>query len=276
MIESFKQHWRVYLVEAWALGTFMIVACTVVILLEHPFFRAAEFIPSAFVRRMIIGAAMGVTAISLIYSKWGRFSGAHMNPAVTLANYRLDRIKLKDAAWYIVAQFFGATIAVLLLKLCFYSLLSHKSVNFIVTAPGIYGTAGAFGAELLLSLIMFTMVLIVGNSKWAHVTGYFAGLLVFLFIWLEAPISGMSINPARSFGSAFPANRWDSFWIYLVAPVAGMQIAAIGYRRFYLLAKKECRSMKATMSGEEPANGVYRVLRWFTKNQEGKTIEYNA
>jgi aquaporin Z len=266
----------VYLVEAWALGTFMILASSVVILLQHPYFRFNEIVPSPTTRRMVIGAAMGLTAIALIYSKWGRYSGAHMNPAVTLANYQLDRIKLTDAVWFIIAQFLGATLAMLVMKRCFHTLISHITVNYIITAPGKYGTLAAFVAELLLSFLMFTVILIISNSKWASITGYVAGLLVFLFISVEAPISGMSINPARTFGADFSANRWDGFWLYVVAPVTGMQVAAIGYRHVYLLFKSECKSMKATMSGEEPSNGVYRVLRWFTKNERGKTIEHST
>ena len=202
MRASFQKNWKLYLIEGWALGIFMIVASTVVILLEHPVFHLTDIIPSALIRRILIALAMGLTAIALIYSSWGKLSGAHMNPAVTLANYQLNRITLADAIWYIIFQCMGSVIAMLLYSFLFKNFLSYPSVNFVVTQPGSSGIFAAACAEFFMAFIMFLMVLISSNSKYAAYTGYFAGVLVFLFIGLEAPISGMSINPARSLGSA--------------------------------------------------------------------------
>jgi aquaporin Z len=234
MIEALKKNWKVYLIEGWALGTFMVSACLVVTLIEHPAFHFADLVPSPFWRRMCIGMAMGLTAVSLIYSGWGKKSGAHMNPSVTLANYQLDRISLPDAVWYILAQCLGSAVCVGLMKWLLYSYVSAPKVHYVITRPGMAGEGIAFLAEFFLAFLMFSTVLVVSNSKLVRYTGYFAGVLVFLFIWLEAPLSGMSLNPARSLGSALAGNDWTGFWIYLTAPVGGMQAAAFLYRKWYL------------------------------------------
>lgn len=274
MITAFKKNWRVYLIEAWALGMFMVSACVFVIIFEHPYFGMPVIFTSSFLRRMFIALAMGVTALILIYSEWGKQSGAHMNPAVTLANYQLYRICWQDAAWYIIAQFLGAAFFVFIFKWFASSLLAHPSVNYVATLPGEDGVLIAFVAEILMAFTMFMVVSIISNTKLAKYTGYFAGALLVIFISFEAPLSGMSINPARSFGSAWPADIWDNFWLYIIAPIAGMQLAAVLYRRWYLFFKAECRTMNVFMSGSGKYNAVYKILRWYQKDVEGNTIEY--
>jgi aquaporin Z len=276
MQSAIKINWKSYLIEAWALGMFMISASSFVILFEHPAFRVHTLIPSVLVRRMCIGVAMGSTAILLIYSKWGKQSGAHMNPAVTLANYRLKRISLIDAGGYILFQLIGASAAMLLLKYFFHNYLSYPSINYIVTVPGKQGVAVAATAEFLMSFIMFLMVLIVSNSRFMKYTGYFAGALVFGFISVEAPLSGMSINPARSFGSAIVAGSWGSFWLYIVSPIAGMQLAAFLFRNFYFSIYGQCKTMKCFMSGQQFSNRVYHVYSWSQKNEKGETLTVYA
>jgi aquaporin Z len=266
MKENRHHNWKAYLIEAWALGMFMACACTVVILLEHPRFGLLNRI-SPFGRRLAIGVAMGATAILLIYSRWGKTSGAHMNPAVTLAYYQLDRISAADTVGYIVAQVIGASLFVLLFKLFFFPYISAPQVNYVVTMPGKPGIAAAFAAEFGLSALLFAAVLAVSNSRWAKYTGYVAGLLVCCFITVEAPLSGMSINPARTLGSAVAAHNYTACWLYLTAPVLGMQAAAFGYRRWYFARKGECKSMHCFMSGDKHHNKVYHVYKWFEKNE---------
>src|SRR5215470_8767136 len=99
--------------EAGLLGTFMISACSFTVLLEHPASFARQAIASPFLRRLLTGLAMGLTAITLIYSPWGKQSGAHMNPATTLTFFRLGKVDAWDAAFYMLAQFTGGIIGVL-------------------------------------------------------------------------------------------------------------------------------------------------------------------
>jgi aquaporin Z len=101
-------------------------------------------------------------------------------------------------------------------------------VNFVATLPGAAGPSGAFIAETGISaLLILTVLELSGRSQAAPYAGLCAGVLIACFVTFEAPLSGMSMNPARSFASALPSGHWQHFWIYLVAPSLGMVTAAL-------------------------------------------------
>jgi aquaporin Z len=233
-IASLRAHWPEYLMEAALLGAFMVSACVFGALLEFPRSPVRQAIPSGFVRRALAGLAMGTTALGIFYSPWGKQSGAHINPAVTLTFYRLGKTKSWDGIFYVTAQVVGATVAVYLMAALLGEELADPAVRYVVTVPGRSGTWAALIAELLIAGGMMAAVLYFSNhSTLAGYTGLAASILVAGYITFEAPLSGMSINPARTFGSALPAGVWDSFWVYLAAPTAGMLAAA----EFYLWRK---------------------------------------
>ena len=131
-----------------------------------------------------------------------------MNPAVTLSAFRLGRIGIRDAAGYIVAQFAGAVLGVHAVRMLAVAYVSHPSVNFVATLPG-KSVFVAWVAEASIAFGMMSMSIMLNRfPKVAPYTGCFAGALVALYIAFEAPVSGMSLNPARSFGSAFWAHTW--------------------------------------------------------------------
>src|SRR5262245_47319389 len=141
------QHWPEYLIEGALLGAFMISAAMFTSLLEYPGSPVHQFIPNPHVRRALIGLAMGLTAIALIYSPWGQRSGAHMNPATTLTFLRLGKVTPWDAAFYIAAQFVGGICGVLLSKLSLPDVIGHPSVHYVATVPGRACAGVAFFAE---------------------------------------------------------------------------------------------------------------------------------
>src|SRR5215510_14722890 len=108
VIQALRNHWPEYLMEAAELGLFMVSAGAFTILLYHPSSPAVRLFPSEFVRRVLTGLAMGLTLIGLVYSPWGKQSGAHMNPAFTLTFLRLGRVAPWDALFYVIAHFTGA------------------------------------------------------------------------------------------------------------------------------------------------------------------------
>src|SRR5215467_13340882 len=114
MTRALREHWPEYLCEAAELGLFMISAGLFTILIWHPNSPVPAIIPSEFVRRLLTGIAMGSTAVVLIFSPLGKRSGAHFNPAVTLAFWRLGKVKNWDAAFYIIAQFVGGILGVVM------------------------------------------------------------------------------------------------------------------------------------------------------------------
>jgi aquaporin Z len=102
----------------------------------------------------------------------------------------------------------------------------NDAVRYAVTAPGVYGYTAAFLGELVISFLLMTTVLFVTNHKaLAHYSAYFVGALYATFITFESPLSGMSMNPARTFGPAFHASYWNGLWIYFIAPALGMLVA---------------------------------------------------
>ena len=216
-----------YLIEALCLGLFMVSAGVFTTLLESPGSALRVLIANADVRRALIGVAMGLTCMALVYSPWGRRSGAHMNPAVTLAFWRLRKVSGIDAVGYIAAQFIGGLLGVLLVHRLLGSAFSTAPVSWVATLPGTHGELVAFLAELGISFaMMLTVLKLSGSPRHAPLTGVAAGTLVALYIAFEAPISGMSMNPARSFASAAPWRHWQSLWIYFAAPCLGMFAAA--------------------------------------------------
>ena len=218
------------LIEAAALGLFMLSASVFTVLFEHPASPVRAAIGSDEIRRLMIGIAMGATAIALIYSPPGKRSGAHMNPAVTLAMWRLKKIPGPQAAGYVAAQFVGGVAGMLVARLLLGSALEHPAVNFVATVPGSAGTGAAFAAELAISSILMLAVLAASNTpRLERFAGVVAGTLVATWIFLEAPLSGMSMNPARTFASAAVGNVWESWWIYFTAPPTGMVAAASLY-----------------------------------------------
>lgn len=222
--------------EAAELGLFMISACSFGVLLDYPNSPVHQAIPDPFVRRILTGLAMGLTAIAIIYSPWGKQSGAHFNPSVTLTFLRLGKIKPYDAFFYVFAQFSGGIAGVLISAAVFGSLLADPAVNYVATVPGAAGTMAAFVAEVVITFILMSVILRVSNNqRLAAFTGLCAGILVAIYIIFEAPLSGMSMNAARTFGSAFSAHTWDTLWIYFTAPLIGMLAAA----QFYVAIKTE-------------------------------------
>jgi aquaporin Z len=231
-LRALSIHWPEYTIEAGCLGLFMVSACLFGTLLGHPGSPVVQRFQDPAFRRVLMGLAMGTTAIALIYSKFGKRSGAHMNPATTLTFYRLGKVSAADAAFYIAAQFAGGALGVVAASLFLGRWLSHPSVNYVVTQPGAYGVRWAFAAEALITFVLMSVILRVANTaRLNRYTGLFAGLLVMLYISLEAPISGMSMNPARTLGSAIAAADWTAIWLYFTAPPLGMLLAAEMYLR---------------------------------------------
>ncbi len=243
-IAALRRHWPEYLMEGVGLGLFMLSACLWATLLEHPASPIRQAIATAVVRRIPMGLAMGLTAVGLVYSPWGRRSGAHLNPAVTLTFWRLGKVAGWDAAFYAVAQFAGAIAGVSLAALLLGGALAVPEVGFAATVPGGGGAGGAFVAELAIALGLMAAVLGASNSaRLAGFTGLFAGGLVAAYIVLEAPLSGMSMNPARTMGSAVPAGVWTGLWIYFTAPPLGMLVAAELYARLRGARRVRCAKL---------------------------------
>ena len=244
MAEALKSHWPEYLIEATCLGLFMISAFTFGVILEHPNSPLNRTVTDPLTRRFLMGLAMGGTAVALIYSPWGQQSGAHINPATTMTFFRLGKIAPWDAVIYVISQFLGALAGAILAALALSSWTSHPAVNYVITSPGSAGVPAAFIAEAVITFVLMTVILHVSNNTRAHkLTGFCAGVLVALYITFEAPLSGMSMNPARTLASALAAQHWTALWIYFTAPPLGMLAAAEVYLRMSAVPAVSCAKL---------------------------------
>jgi aquaporin Z len=239
--DAIRAHWREYLMEAAQLGVLMLSICITGTLLysgESPLRNLGlSFTGKAAVMGVIVAAA----TYFIILSPFGRRSGAHLNPAITVAYLWLGRIHRWDAVAYVVAQFVGAVAGVFLAYLMLGHDLSAPPVHYVVTLPGNYGNGIAFVAEFLLSGLLMGVVLFATNHRnLTRLSPLFVALVTIFYYALGSSISGFSVNPARSFSSAFFARIWQGIWIYFVGPCLGMLVAAAIYVRSMGPSKVYC------------------------------------
>jgi aquaporin Z len=224
---SLRGHWPEYLMEAGEIASYMFLVCTFATLLLHPSSPVRHFIQNSIVRRALMGLLVGSAVVVIILTPWGKQSGGHFNPAMTLTFYRLGKLAFWDTFFYVAGQFAGAIAGVSLAAYVLRDAPGNSSVRYAVTTPGIFGSAGAFAGEVTISFILMFSILDASNREaLVRYVPYLVGALYATFIIFETPLSGMSMNPARSFGSAFRADYWRAFWIYLIAPTLGMLAGA--------------------------------------------------
>jgi aquaporin Z len=232
LAEAVRAHWQEHLMEAAEIGLLMFCVCLAGTVLYSSDSPLQRFPLSAGERSSLMGLAVALTTFLLIRSPFGRRTGAHLNPAITVAYLWLGRIHRWDAVCYVAGQFAGGLGGVFLAYQVLGHHLSAPPVSYVVTLPGGYGDAIAFLAEFLLSGLLMGVVLFSTNHRrLARFSPLFVALLTVCYFVLCSSISGFSVNPARSFSSAFFAWIWQGIWIYFTAPCLGMVTAAALYVR---------------------------------------------
>jgi aquaporin Z len=212
----------------------MLSACIFTVALFHPDSPFSH--TSAILRRALMGVAMGLTAVGIILSPWGKRSGAHFNPAISITFYRLGKLGPYDTIFYVISHFVGAALGVGLSKLILGARLAAPQVDYAVTIPGVGGPPAAFAAEAFMAaLLMATVLFTSSRASRARWTTPLVGILIAFYVLIFAPVSGFSINPARTFGSAIFAQVFTSIWIYFTAPLLGMLASAQAFVAFDFL-----------------------------------------
>lgn len=213
--------------ELTEMGLYLFFTCVFATLFQHPVSPIRHLLPNDILRRACFGISVGATIVAIVLTPWGKQSGGHLNPAMTFTFYRLGKVEFWDAIFYGVAQFAGATAGVVIATSVLHGAPGNPMIRYAATLPGMYGTGVAFIAEVVISCVLMLTVLFASNHKvLSRYTPYFVGTLYAILITLEAPLSGMSMNPARTFGSAFQGRYWHALWLYFLAPTLGMFIAA--------------------------------------------------
>jgi aquaporin Z len=183
-------------------------------------------------KSFLMGVAVALTTLLIIRSPFGRRTGAHFNPAITLAYFYLGRVHRWDTLYYIGFQFIGGFVGVFSAHQLLGKRLSSPPVCYVITVPGERGNLIAFAAEFLLSGFLMTVVLFATNHR--RLTRFSPIIVAFVTVFyygLCSSLSGFSVNPARSFSSAIFAQIWHGIWVYFIAPSFGMLAAASIYVR---------------------------------------------
>jgi aquaporin Z len=206
---------RLYVYAAEVLGTFTLVFVGMLSILSANILQAPIQVAVAF--------GFGLALLAGLYA-FGEISGGHYNPAVSLGLFLDRRLPASDLIAYWIAQFVGAVLAALAVLAAF----DQDAVASTATMPGVASSAwDAFWIELLLTTIFVLVILQSTRSERIRGTALLAIPLTLVAAHLAAiPISGASLNPARTFGPALVGNTWDDIWIYFLAPPLGAVIAA--------------------------------------------------
>ena len=237
-------HWREYCSEfiGTALLLFIGIGAISLNFGSHSF--VPNFIPDSNIRLLITGLMFAGGATLIVYSSLGQRSGGHINPAVTLSFWILNKIKTIDALIYIVMQFSGAVLGAYCAVLLFGE--AAQSVHLGTTMPGEgYSIIYVFICEIIITALLITVIFLFTSFKpLAPFTGIAAGLLVAAEVFFTAPISGTGLNPARSFGPAFVLQNFQYYWIYFLAPILASILISVLYKQ--LVYKPICGKLYHT------------------------------
>jgi len=230
-----RSHWPCYLTEVAGTACFVVGSGLATLLAEHPASPVAQALhglPTT--RRAVIAALVVLVVCAITYNPWGRRSGALLNPAMTLGFWQLGRIGAADALAYAAAQVAGATVGALLLHAAMGRWLMHPAVHQFLTQPrpGPGGTGLAWAAEFVITGgFMLLLLQALHSPRLRKATGVLAALLLAVYIVLESPLSGMSLNPARSLGTALAAGEFRGLWVYWTAPPLAAWLAVLAWKR---------------------------------------------
>lgn len=181
------------------------------------------------------GGSLGIVGVSLTFGlaimvmvyATGHLSGAHINPAVTLAFTLSRHFPARDAVAYIAAQLAGAVAAALLLL----ALWPDQPAELGATVPSV-GVGSGLAYEMLLTAFLMFVIMAVATDTRA--VGGAAAIAIGGTVGLDAlfggPVTGASMNPARSLGPALASGEWTDFWIYIVGPLLGAAVGALAYQ----------------------------------------------
>jgi aquaporin Z len=223
---ALRRHWPEYAVEGGFLFVFVLAAGVIGAWLQPP------GAGSEILHRALTGLLVGGLLIAMIYSPWGRRSGSHLNPAITLAYLRLGKVGRWDGVFYIVAQLAGGIAAVLLLR-------SGALLPPAVAPAALAGTLGptnawlAYATQFVLSTIAMLLILFTSNhASFFRWTGLVYGVLVMLVVACVSPLAGFGMNAARLLAVDASGDASLLHWLNLLPPLLGMQVAIEVYRLF--------------------------------------------
>lgn len=190
----------------------------------------AHWIPNHSARLLITGLCFAGTGSLVALSPLGRLSGGHINPSVSLAFWLSGKMHGRDFAGYVAAQMLGGILGAAVLTGVWKK--HAASVQNGMTLPGMgWRLWQVFDFEVALTGLMVLLIFVFVSSprlmRWTPLMNW---LVIATMVWLEAPVSGTSLNPARSFGPALMTGLWTAQWLYLIAPPLGGMMGLLAFR----------------------------------------------
>ncbi len=185
----------------------------------------ARIIPDASPRLLLTGALFAGTGALVTISPIGRRSGAHLNPAVTLAFWLTGHVHHHDLAGYVVGQVLGGLAGAAALIAIWGARAASVHDGITQPAVGLTQPEAAAIEALMTAAMIVTILLMVSSRRTMRWTPLGVWVVVTLLVWQGAPLTGTSLNPARSFGPAVMAGDLHAFWVYVAGPLAGAVLA---------------------------------------------------
>jgi aquaporin Z len=221
--------WKLYGAELVGTALLIAVGLSIVILDFGQGSPVVQFLPSAGLRRLVTGFLFGTTGALIALSPLGKESGAHINPAVTLAFWLMGKLRAGNVLGYVLAQLIGAVLGAV--PLLAWGAMG-KSIAYGATLPGVtYGTGWAFLGETAATFaLIFELFFFLQHRRLRNFTPALFPFLYAFLVYVEANVSGTSTNPARSFGPAVISGDWHAWWIYWLGPVLGTLLGVAVYR----------------------------------------------
>ena len=227
----------------WAaelVGTAVLVfaALSAVTLMFHPGSVVQDWIPSESARLLVLGLVFAVLIVAIATSPIGRLSGAHLNPAVTLAFWITGHVHPHDLFGYWTAQLVGGALGTFALRLVWTE--TAAGIGYGAITPEVGPWSAVLIEAVMVGLLVGAMFVVLSVRALVRWTPVVAGLVVALDTWLGAPFTNTGLNPARTLGPNLVAGQWQDWWVYLVGPIAGAALVAVVWRatpRVILTAK---------------------------------------
>lgn len=223
-------HWREYAAELLGTAFNLFVGLSAVVFDFGKGLPMEHLIPDTGTRLLITGLIFAGSGSLVAISPLGKLSGAHINPSLSLAFWAQGKMHFQDLAGYIIGQLLGAILGVWLMAKMWGSYAT--SVYNGMTLPGVgYSLWSVFFAEVFITfLLVLSIFIFVSNHRLMRWTPLMVWFLVATLVWQEAPISGTSLNPARSLGPALVTGFWKDQWLYCIAPPLGALFAVAVFR----------------------------------------------
>lgn len=219
-------HWAEWACELVGTMVLILGGLSAVTLDFMPHSPVAALVPSTYWRFLVTGVLFASTGALVTVSPLGRRSGAHLNPAVSLAFFTQGHLHRGDLAGYVVSQSAGALAGAALVRWWWGH--AAASVHDGLTAPG-HGMSpwGAAGVEAAMTgslvLVIFSFVSSTRTARWTPLAVL---VTIAVLVWQTAPLTGTSLNPARSLGPAVVTGDFHAYWVYVVGPIGGALAAS--------------------------------------------------